>query len=125
MRIETQILQRLFRTSDKSSQRSESLRERPVDERNSVFYAEFLSRAATMFATGQRGVSFVNKNAGAVRFRHVNQFLQIAEVAVHRINAFHYDELTPAFLTAECCIEGAWSSVLEFLRAASGKHRSV
>src|SRR5438105_13521490 len=122
MRIKAQILQRFLRTRDESSQRAEGLGECAVNKRNAVFHAKFLSRAATMFAACQHRVGFINKNAGAVRLCDVNQLPQITEIAVHGINAFHDNELPPAFLASERRVQGNRIVVLEFLCAASGKH---
>src|SRR5882724_4665124 len=98
MRIEAQILQRLLRTRDKSSECAEGLGECAINKRNAVFDAKFLSRAATMFTTRQHRVGFINKNAGAMRLCDVNQLPQITEIAVHRINALHNNQLASAFL---------------------------
>src|SRR5207249_7917457 len=61
MRIETQVLQRLFRARNKTSQRAERLGERSIKERDAIFYAKLLSRSTAMLAACQHGVRFVNE----------------------------------------------------------------
>src|SRR6266566_8195707 len=72
MRIKAQILQRLLRTCDKSSQSAKGFRKCAINERNPVLHVKFLSRATTMFATSQHGVGLVNKNARSMGFCDVN-----------------------------------------------------
>src|SRR6266702_1537567 len=55
MRIETQVLQRLFRARNKTSQRAERLGERSIKERDAIFYAKLLSRSTAMLAACQHG----------------------------------------------------------------------
>src|SRR5881275_2452558 len=57
-----------------------------------------------------------------MRLCDVNQLPQITEIAVHGINAFHDNELPPAFLGSERRVQGDRIVVLEFLCAAPGKH---
>src|SRR5437870_10547918 len=83
MRIETQVLQRLFRARHKTSQRAERFRERSIKERDAIFYAKPLSRSTAMLAACQHGVRFVNENARTMRLRYSKQFLQIAKIAIH------------------------------------------
>ena len=66
MRVETQILQRLFGTGNKTSERTERLRKRPVNERDALFHAELLSRSTAMLTARQHRVRFINENAGIV-----------------------------------------------------------
>jgi hypothetical protein len=72
MRVEPQVLQRLFRTGDEASQRAERLRESSIQQRDTVFDAKLLGCPATVFAARQHRVSFINKHARPVRLRHSN-----------------------------------------------------
>src|SRR5207244_9697849 len=47
MRIETQVLQRLFRARNKTSQRAERLGERSIKDREPIFYAKLLSASTS------------------------------------------------------------------------------
>src|SRR6266576_4327429 len=75
MRVETQVLQCLLRTSNKASERAESFGERPIDEWDAFFYTKMLSGSTTMFAACQCRVRFINKNARAVRLCYGKQLL--------------------------------------------------
>src|SRR5438552_3641224 len=68
---------------------------------------------------------FVDKNARAVRVRDVDQLLQVAEIAVHRINPFHDDEVTPALFPAQCFVERHRIVMLKLICAATRKNSSV
>ena len=58
-----------------------------------------------MLAAAEDRMSFIDKNARAMRVRDIEHLLQISEVAVHRINALHYHELAPAFLPSQCSVQ--------------------
>src|SRR5207244_1369932 len=66
VRIKSQILQGLFRSGDKSAQRTERLGKGAVDERDTVFHSKLFGRASPVFATTKDRVRFVNENACAV-----------------------------------------------------------
>src|ERR1043166_6747668 len=83
MGIEPQVLQRLLRARDKTSQRAEGFGKRPVNERDAIFYAKLLSRSTAMLAAGQHGMRFVNENARTMGLRCSKQFLQITKIAIH------------------------------------------
>src|SRR5260370_31547146 len=100
MRVEPQILQRLFRTRDETSQCAKSFGERSIKQRDTVFDAKLLGCSATMFAACQHRVSFINKHARPVRLRHSNYLLKIAKIAVHRVNALDNHQLASAFVPA-------------------------
>src|SRR6266576_2997160 len=68
VRVKPQVLERLLRSGDKSAKRAERLRKGAVDERDAVLHFELFSGAATVFATAEDRVRFVNKTACAVRF---------------------------------------------------------
>src|SRR5437667_12797414 len=125
MRIETQVLQRLFRARNKTSQRAERLGERSIKERDAIFYAKLLSRSTAMLAACQHGVRFVTETTGAMRLRDRKQFHQVPEVAVHGINAFDNHELPTPFLTGQCHIKRRWIIVFKLLRPAPGQHGTI
>src|SRR3954452_15685637 len=68
MRVETQILQRLFRTGDESSQSSKCIGECSVKERDTIFHAKLLGGPTPMFAARKHRVRFIDENARTVRF---------------------------------------------------------
>ena len=80
-------------------------------------------RAATMFATGQNGMRFVDENARAVRFGDVNQFLKFTKIAVHRIDAFDDNKLTLSLLALQRRIERTGIVMLEFFAATARERR--
>src|SRR5262249_33466621 len=100
MRVEAQVLQRLARAGNESTQRAESLRKGAVGKRDTAFAAESFRRAASVFTTRQNGMGFIDENARAVRLGNRDQLGQISEIAVHRVNAFEHDELPFTFVSA-------------------------
>ncbi len=68
MRVEAEILQRLLGTGNETSQCSEGLGERPINERDALFHPKLLSRSTTVLATCQHGMRFIDERARAVRF---------------------------------------------------------
>src|SRR4029453_7095793 len=99
MRVKAEILQRLPGAGNETSQRSEGLGERPINERDALFHSKLLSRPTTVLATCQHGMRFVDEHACAVRLCDGKQFRQVAEIAVHRINALNNHKLAAPFLT--------------------------
>src|SRR3981189_2658540 len=96
MGVEPQVLQCLFRTGDKSAKRAKRLRKRAVSKRKIFLDPEFLGRPATVIATAQDRVCFVDEHSRAMLLGHRDQSLEIPEVAIHRINSFDNDELAAA-----------------------------
>src|SRR5437868_1124103 len=125
MRVKAQILQRLSRTGNKTSERAERFRERAVNKRDLLFYPELLSRSTAIVTARKHRVGFVNENARVVRLCHSQQFPQIPEVAIHRVNALDDHELAPPFLTAQRCVQRRGIVVLEFLCATPGQHSTI
>src|SRR5436309_2976105 len=68
---------------------------------------------------------FVDENARVMRLCHIEHLLKISEIAVHRINALDYHQLTPALLTAQCHVERGGIVMLEFLRATPRQNRAI
>ena len=98
MRIETQEIERFPRAGDETTERAERFRKSAIDNAHSFFDAEMFDCAATVRSTGQHRMRFIDEDAGFVRIGHVDQFLQITKVAIHRIDAFDDNELTFSFL---------------------------
>src|SRR6266478_8206971 len=71
VRVKPQVLERLLRSGDKSAKRAERLRKGAVDERDAVLHFELFSGAATVFATAENRVRFVNENTCAMRLGDV------------------------------------------------------
>src|SRR2546430_5666075 len=78
-----------------------------------------------MISASQHRMRFVHENAGTVRFRDLNQFLQIAEVAVHRVNAFHDNELPPAAVPLERRFKRSSVVMLKFFRATAREEGAI
>src|SRR2546430_15871133 len=60
-----------------------------------------------------------------MRVRDINQFIQVPEVAVHRINSFHDYELASPRVASESGIERSRIVVLEFFSATTRKHSAI
>src|SRR6266446_2287398 len=73
VRVKPQVLERLLRSGDKSAKRAERLRKGAVDERDAVLHFELFSGAATVFATAENRMRFVNENTCAMRLGDVGQ----------------------------------------------------
>ena len=78
-----------------------------------------------MVSASQHRVRFVYENAGAVRFRDLNQFLQVAKVAVHRVNAFHNHKLPPAAVPLQRRFQRTGVIMLKLFRAAARQQGAV
>ena len=70
VRIEAQVIHRLLRAGDETTERAERFRKRPVNQRDPMLRVEMLGRAASIRAARQHGVSFVDHDRGIVFFRH-------------------------------------------------------
>src|ERR1700730_14400536 len=88
MCVIAQILNCLRRTRYETAKRSEGLGKCAVNKGDLVFHFKLLSRTATVLTTAQHRMRFIDENAGVMSLGHRNQFLEIAEVAIHRINPF-------------------------------------
>ena len=126
MRIETQILQRLPGAGDKSAERAEGFRESSVSQADAILDSKLFRRAATVLAAGEDGMRFIDEDARPVRLRDRDQVLEMAEIAVHRINALDDDELAPAHVSGLTTrVERRGIVMLEFLGAAARENGAI
>src|SRR5689334_20888150 len=100
MRVEAQILQSLARAGDETAERTEGFGEGAIDKRNLILNSKSFCRAAAVLPTGENRMRFIDENTRTMRRSDWEQFGQVSEIAVHRIDAFEHHELTFAVVSA-------------------------
>src|SRR5438445_1733029 len=125
MRIKSQVIDGLNGTGNESTERTKRFRERSVNEANPVLHLKMFGGTASVRATGENGMSFVDEDTGVVRLSNIEQASKRGEVPVHRINSLHNHKLATTLVAAERGIERSGVVVLKTIHPAARKNGAI